>query len=170
MTQAHDLTLLLDNEHERRRDALDTDGAELVIQRALQAGLDTLEDTGQMPGVITGNALEISALLTGDEQVQQLNRDYRHQDKPTNILSFPQLDHDTPSWPDDAVIPLGDLALAFETVASEAKARDITVSQHVSHLVVHGLFHLVGFDHDHDHSAEAMETLEVRAMQRLGLK
>jgi len=124
---------------------------------------------GLLPAMLAGRAVEVSAVLTDDAQVQILNRDYRGKDKPTNVLSFPQLDEMAESLPDDAAIPLGDLALAYETVASEAKARDIDIGQHVTHLVVHGLLHLVGFDHEDDHSAEAMEQLEIQVMKRLGL-
>ena len=161
------LNLLVDLEHATWQDALTAPQAHL--ETALHAALDELSAQGKLPAMLAGRTVEVSALLTDDAQVQTLNRDYRGKDKPTNVLSFPQLDDMMDGLPDDAEIPLGDLVLAYETVASEAKARDIEIGQHVSHLMVHGLLHLLGFDHEDDHSAEAMEQLEITVMKRLGL-
>jgi probable rRNA maturation factor len=115
---------------------------------------------------------EISILFTDDEDVRRLNRDFRGKDRPTNILSFPML-------PPDAIAPalaapegsllLGDLALAYETCASEAAAQGKSLAAHVTHLVVHGVLHLLGFDHEEEAPAEAMETLERSILARLGI-
>lgn len=171
MTADHTIALLLDIEHDDWIAGLAPKQADSLITQAIRAALETLKTAGELPQSLAGRAVEVSAVLTDNDQVQALNRDYRGKDKPTNILSFPQFDADEThaGLPDDAAILLGDLVLAFETVASEAKARDIPIWQHVTHLVIHGLLHLVGFDHVDDNSAVAMEQLEVQAMASIDL-
>ena len=109
---------------------------------------------------------EVSVLLTTDEAVRALNRDWRGRDAATNVLSFPA--EPVPGLP-DAAQPLGDLALAWETVAQEAEARGVPPLDHAAHLIVHGLLHLVGYDHTDGASARVMEALERRAMTAMGL-
>lgn len=108
----------------------------------------------------------ISVLFTSDSSVQILNRDYRDKDKPTNVLSFPS--DLIPGLPEEHQ-PLGDLALAFETCAREAAEKGIPAQDHATHLIVHGLLHLLGYDHLEDEEAEAMEGLERRVLKRLGI-
>lgn len=99
---------------------------------------------------------EMSVLLADDAAVQALNRAWRGIDKPTNVLSFPA------AAPKAAGIPalLGDVAIAFETVAREAGEEEKPFLHHLAHLVVHGYLHLLGYDHGTDSEAEAMEALE----------
>jgi probable rRNA maturation factor len=112
--------------------------------------------------------LEISLLLTDDAQVRQLNRDYRHKDKPTNVLSFPALDDDTPIPPEGPVL-LGDVIIARETTEREAYEESKSLKNHLSHLVVHGVLHLLGYDHIEDDEAEEMESLERSILGALGV-
>ncbi len=107
----------------------------------------------------------INVLLADNATVQRLNREYREIDKPTNILSFPQIEE----WDDaEAVLELaqsddpvlGDLILAWDVVKTEAAAQNKTIADHVAHLLVHGTLHLLGYDHLEDDEAEAMEALE----------
>jgi probable rRNA maturation factor len=112
-------------------------------------------DTGDLPL----DRVEISLVLGDDALVQRLNRDYRGVDKPTNVLSFAALDDDGP-LPSDGPVLLGDVVLAYETMRAEAEADGKTISAHLSHLVVHGVLHLLGYNHSEDEEAEAMETLE----------
>lgn len=116
--------------------------------------------------------LEVSVLFTSDAEVHTLNREWRGRDKPTNVLSFPMLDRGdllalrTEGPPE----LLGDIALAHETCAREATDKGVTLEAHATHLIVHGLLHLAGHDHvDSDAQAEAMESLEVKALAILGL-
>jgi probable rRNA maturation factor len=115
---------------------------------------------------------EISVLFTDDADVRRLNRDYRGKDAPTNILSFPMLAPDTVAAalaaPSGSLL-LGDLALACETCRAEAAAQGKYASAHVTHLVVHGVLHLLGHDHGADAPAEAMEALERRILAGLGV-
>lgn len=116
--------------------------------------------------------VEISVRLTDDAEVHALNRDFRGKDKPTNVLSFPQIQPDlleVMSNSDDGEILLGDIVLARETCAREAAEKSIAIADHAMHLIVHGTLHLVGYDHLDDASAEAMEALEVKALASLGI-
>lgn len=116
--------------------------------------------------------VEIAVRLTDDAEVQTLNRDFRGKDKPTNVLSFPQVQDDLLEGlanSDDGEILLGDIVLARETCAREAEERAISIADHATHLIVHGTLHLVGYDHGDDASAGAMEALEVKALASLGI-
>lgn len=117
-------------------------------------------------------AVEVAVRLTGDAEVQTLNRQYRHKDAPTNVLSFPMVQPDLLDGlanSDDGEVLLGDIVLAAETVAAEAKEKNIAVAAHTAHLIVHGLLHLLGCDHDDGPAADHMESLEVAALALLGL-
>ncbi len=97
---------------------------------------------------------EVSVLLTDDEAVRVLNRNWRGIDKPTNVLSFPQ------SGDAGRFALLGDIAIAYETATREAAAEGKPFLHHLAHLAVHGFLHLMGYDHETDSQAEAMEGLE----------
>lgn len=116
--------------------------------------------------------LEASILFTSDEEVHLLNREWRGRDRPTNVLSFPMLArHDLLALP-DAGPPalLGDIALAHGTCAREAAEKGVSLKDHATHLIVHGLLHLAGHDHVESHAqAEAMEALEVKALAILAI-
>jgi probable rRNA maturation factor len=111
------------------------------------------------------HAAEISVLLTDDAHVRELNRQWRAQDKATNVLSFPAPEQHGQPGPRH----LGDIALAFETLVREADSESKTLADHFSHLVVHGAFHLLGYDHELEAEAEIMEALEVKALAALGI-
>ena len=120
----------------------------------------------------TSTTIEISIRLTSDAEVRTLNKQYRQQDKPTNVLSFPMVQPDliaTLANTDDGEVLLGDIVLAYETCAREAAARNVPVQDHATHLIVHGVLHLLGYDHMTDSDAEAMEAIEADIMASLGL-
>ena len=108
---------------------------------------------------------ELSIVFTGDAAVAELNRRWRGKAGPTNVLSFPAANAAGGGQPGT----LGDIVLAAGVVATEADAQGKPLANHTAHLIVHGLLHLLGYDHAEDATAEAMERLEVRAMARLGL-
>lgn len=109
---------------------------------------------------------EVSVTLADDAAVRELNREWRGKDKPTNILSFPMVQ----LRPGDRPGPLlGDLIVARETLEREAVAEGKSAPDHFRHLLVHGTLHLVGFDHETDADADAMEALEVRVLAGLGI-
>jgi len=114
---------------------------------------------------------QAALLLTHDEAMQQLNHDFRGHDKPTNILSFPQFgaqDIQQLSVQKPSVF-LGDLAMGYQYVAAEAKSEHKILLDHVTHLMIHGILHLLNYTHDTGQDAEQMERLEKTVMQDLGL-
>lgn len=111
---------------------------------------------------------EILVLLTSDDDVRELNRTWRGKDKPTNVLSFP-FPQDAPLPPGETR-PLGDVALAFETVEMESATQGKTLRDHTLHLIVHGTLHLLGYDHETEAEAETMEALERRILASLGIE
>lgn len=116
--------------------------------------------------------VEVAVRLTDDAEVQRLNRDFRGKDKPTNVLSFPQVQADlleSLDNSDDGEILLGDIVLARETCAREAEEKGVSLADHATHLIVHGTLHLVGYDHMDEVGATAMEALEVKALASLGV-
>ncbi len=116
--------------------------------------------------------LMVSLLFTTDAEVHALNREWRQRDKPTNVLSFPMLERaelETLAQ-DGPPVMLGDIALAHETCAREAAEKGVSLADHATHLIVHGLLHLAGHDHvESDQQAEAMEALETRILAKLGI-
>lgn len=108
---------------------------------------------------------EISIVFAADEFVRALNAEHRGKDAPTNVLSFPNGFEAPPGAP----LLLGDVVLARETVVREAAEQDKPVADHVTHLLVHGILHLCGWDHERPAEARAMEALEVDILARLGV-
>ncbi len=106
-----------------------------------------------------GRAAEASIILTNDAEIHTLNREYRNIDKPTNVLSF-ELGDD---------ILLGDIYISLDTVLREARAQGISVEAHTAHMVVHGVLHLLGFDHLDDAQAATMEGKEIKALAKIGI-
>lgn len=114
---------------------------------------------------------EISIFLTNDDYIRELNRDYRHKDAPTNVLSFPQYDLGEIKMLDQKGqnILLGDVVLSIETLQKEAIGQNKRVMDHVIHLYIHSILHLLGFDHEEDQQAQEMETMEIQFLQTLNI-
>ena len=109
---------------------------------------------------------ELSVVFSSDAHIRTLNAGWRGKDKPTNVLSFPAF----PVKPGEELPPmLGDIVLAFETVEREARDEGKPFEAHLSHLVVHGFLHLLGYDHEEDGEAAAMEGLETAILGRIGI-
>ena len=123
--------------------------AEAVACRAAEAVLADRQTEG-----------EVTVLLCDDEAVAELNQRFRHKEGPTNVLSFPAAVSARPH--------IGDVALAYGVCAREAKAQGKTLEHHLTHLVAHGVLHLLGYDHMTDAEAEEMEALERRILASLG--
>ncbi|MEZ5840302.1 MAG: rRNA maturation RNase YbeY [Hyphomicrobiales bacterium] len=107
---------------------------------------------------------EICLVLSNDDHVRELNRDFRGKDKPTDVLSFPAAEGFETGDP-----LLGELVFAAETVARDAAADDKPLFDHFTHLVLHGFLHLFGYDHESEEDAEEMERLEADVLARLGI-
>jgi probable rRNA maturation factor len=135
--------------------------AEAIIQRAVATAAETVN-----AGL--GEA-ELAVMLTDDSGIRTLNLNWRGIDKPTNVLSFPALPPTGAGGPDDAPRMLGDIAIAYETTRREADDEQKPFDHHLSHLAVHGFLHLIGYDHEKDDDAEAMETLERGILAQLGI-
>jgi len=110
---------------------------------------------------------ELAIVLTDDSAIKTLNRDWRGQDKPTNVLSFPAARAPAPGKRD--AVALGDIVIAYQTTAREARTERKPLADHLAHLAVHGFLHLVGYDHETTRDAKAMETLEVEILDVLGV-
>lgn len=124
-------------------------GADKLARRAAKAALAAVHE----------GPAEVSLALADDAQVRVLNRDYRGKDKPTNVLSFESGDRPF----------LGDVVLALETVLAEAKDQGKKPADHLTHLVVHGVLHLLGHDHEKTSEARKMEQVEVEVLSGLGV-
>ena len=133
-----------------------------LLRRAARAAVKVAR---RPRGLKAGGTLSLSVALLNDRAVRRLNRDFRGKDKPTNVLSFPA----------DSLarsgrrLELGDIALALGVVRREAKAQGKAAADHLAHLMVHGVLHLLGYDHETDQDAATMEGLERKALAALGI-
>ncbi|MDP9196376.1 MAG: rRNA maturation RNase YbeY [Pseudomonadota bacterium] len=148
----------------------DLSGLDAVVNRAVRAAIAVADLPEEVRGA---KELEVTVILSDDETVQDLNRTWRGKDKPTNVLSFPFLEPggegETASGNTCFPLILGDVILAFQTVAAEAVQQDKPLDHYVSWLVVHGILHLLGYDHETDAEATRMERLETRILRDLGI-
>ena len=115
---------------------------------------------------------ELGVLLADDETLRHLNNAYRGQDRATNVLAFPTFesrDQVTAAHPATSPILLGDVVLAYETAVAESAAARISLDDHLCHLVVHGVLHLLGYDHGQDDEAADMQQLEAMALAAIGI-
>lgn len=129
-------------------------------------GLETLAD-------MAGPVVEVSLVFTNDDNIHRLNRDYRGKDNPTNVLSFPDTELNLTTLREaattDEPLILGDIVFALETVRQEAQAQNKKLENHVVHLLVHGLLHLVGYDHIEQDEADVMEALEIDILREFDI-
>ena len=113
----------------------------------------------------------VNVCLSNDEEVWRLNKEFRNMDKPTNVLSFANLDFaDFETSPNGEITELGDIIIAFETMQKEAKIESISFKAHYCHLLTHGFLHILGFDHIEDDEAEYMESFETAILAKLGIE
>lgn len=135
-----------------------------MVQRVLEQAAGFLREEMKQP--FPPHPAELSLVFTDDESIREINAEWRNQDKPTNVLSFPAF----PVTPGKMPGPmLGDIVIARETVEREAVELEKTFDDHLTHLMVHGFLHLFGYDHMEKEEAEEMETLETRILATLGL-
>jgi probable rRNA maturation factor len=139
--------------------------AEAWTRRAAQQALAIAKTDGRE---IAAPA-ELSVVLGDDALVRRLNRDYRGQDRPTNVLSFPAWSPRDDGAPASVPLLLGDVVVSLETARAEAAAEEKPLAHHLCHLVIHGALHLLGYDHEREAEADRMERLEAAALARLGV-
>lgn len=136
-----------------------SDELQALARRAVDACFSKLD-------VSPPRQCELGLTFTDDAHIAALNAEWRSKQGPTNVLSFPVVE----MRPGDALPPmLGDIAIAFETVSREAQEQGKPFIDHLTHLIVHGLLHLLGYDHIEDDEAEAMESLERRILRHLAI-
>ena len=142
--------------------AWETVSARAAVAAVREAARAALADLAPCPG-----SWELSVLLTDDAAIADLNREWRGKDGPTNVLSFPG-DEDEPVAGGPPAM-LGDVIVAHGTLVREADAAGIPFGDHLRHLVVHGVLHLLGYDHENDADAEEMENRETEILAGLGV-
>lgn len=130
----------------------------MLVDRVLEATLHVLE--------FDDVDSELSLVFTDDANIRTINAKWRHIDKATNVLSFPAFPIQSGQRPGPI---LGDIVIARETVQREAQEENKSFDDHLSHLIVHGLLHLTGYDHQNDEEAEQMESLERKILASLGI-
>ena len=116
--------------------------------------------------------IEISIVLTNDAEVQILNKNYRKKDRPTNVLSFPTFDAkdmENDIFFKQNFITLGDIILSFQTIKKEAEEQNKTFDNHLTHLIIHSILHLIGYDHETKNEAKIMEQLEIDLLKKLAI-
>jgi len=156
-----------------------SDLVDLVIEDERWAALDmgTLAETAARAALNVANVqpdYEICIMGCNDARIAELNAEFREKPTATNVLSWPAFELSPESEGGQPTPPpqgesLGDIAIAYETCAREAVEKGITMQAHVTHLVVHGCLHLLGYDHETDKDATLMEELEVKALVSMGV-
>lgn len=140
---------------------------------ATRAATAAIRATPQRDWLAHPVQIEIAVRLTSDDEVHTLNRQYRDKDRPTNVLSFPMVQPDlldtVTQGSDDGEVLLGDIVLAHGVCTAEAAEKGVSVEDHATHLIVHGVLHLLGHDHGTDAEAEVMEGLERDVLAGLGI-
>jgi probable rRNA maturation factor len=142
------------------------DDPEAICRRAVTAAFERVRTPSWLAHV------ELGVLLADDATLQRLNADHRGEDHATNVLSFPTFEgilDEAPAHLPPGPVPLGDVVLALETVCAEAAAERKPLLDHVSHLLVHGCLHLLGYDHQTAADAARMEGLERAILEQLGI-
>jgi probable rRNA maturation factor len=124
-----------------------------TVRRAVEAALTKQKQ----------KKVALAIVLSHDVEVQTLNRDYRKKDKPTNVLSFPD------GSVEEGVRQLGDIILAYDIIAREAAEQQKPIKAHITHLTIHGVLHLLGFDHETEKEAAVMESIEISVLKRMGI-
>ncbi len=157
-----DIDILVDSEnwHINHKDI------ELFARGTLSLCLHHLRNEELLKGF---QSIELSCLLSHDERIQDLNYQFRKKDKPTNVLSFASCDLKTKVFEMNDSLMIGDIIISYETLAREAQEQNKTFENHFRHLLIHGLLHLLGYDHIEDDEAEEMEQLEIALLSSFGV-
>lgn len=162
----HELNLIIDEPRWEQALSNVSVVAEKVFSAALSYTLEREDFDFCPPGI----SLSFNLSLSNDRQVQSLNKEFRGLDKPTNVLSFANIDDpDFASPPLDTLLEMGDIIIALETLEKESTLKNITLHDHFCHLFTHGVLHLMGFDHQKDDEAEYMEEFEVQILSQLNI-
>ncbi len=143
----------------------DSAGGQAAMERLISDAAAAVLAATPLPADLAGRGCEVSVVLTDDARMQEMNRTWRGIDKPTDVLSFPG---DDGFAPPDMPVPLGDIVLARQTMLRDAALLHRDLPHHLSHIAVHGLLHLLGWDHEVAAEAEEMEAQERLVLRELG--
>jgi len=141
-----------------------------VCKESLELVFPTIINSLKKEHLINSNRsgmIEVSILLTDNKRIQELNKYFSGKNKPTNVLAFPA---DLSNIPNESNLLVGDIILAWETILNEANRDNKSISSHVSHLLIHGFLHLLGYDHQSDTASKQMENLEIMCLKILKIK
>ncbi len=147
--------------------------ASLSLEDFAQDIISLTLSMADLPAELTDREIEVCVVLTDDSEIHTLNRDYRGMDKPTNVLSFANLDSDSAEDElamEDMPFSLGDVIIAWDTMQREAIEQHKKFEDHLSHMMVHGTLHLLGYDHMDDGDAAVMEGLEIRILEKINVE
>jgi probable rRNA maturation factor len=149
---------------------------DIVVESPLWDAMPEAEQTlrravAEAAAALSTKRAELAIVLTNDSAIRLLNRGWRGVDAATNVLSFPTSSHANAAGEGRLAAPrlLGDIVLAYETIAREARDEHKTFADHVAHLAVHGFLHLLGYDHERDDDADRMEKIEREILARLAI-
>lgn len=117
------------------------------------------------------NTIELSITFTNDEEIKEINKNYRQKDSATNVLSFPLFEKEfLNEYNKSPYVALGDVVLSLNTIEKEAKEQNKSFNDHLTHLLIHSLLHLFGYDHIKDSDAEKMEEIEVKILENINIE
>jgi probable rRNA maturation factor len=158
----------------RSKKWLEIDGPEKLVEKLIKKLIPLTE----LKGIVTKEfTLEIAVSLVSNPQIKKINSDFRSKDKATNILSFPNLDHDLIHQEglkklvkNSDYLCLGDIVISYDKVKVEAEKQNKSFNCHLTHLILHSILHLIGYDHEDDTQAKEMENLEIKILESLGIK
>ncbi len=137
--------------------------------------VESLCKSSVIPEIYSGKNIHINIVLSNDENIQILNHNFRGKDKATNVLSFALIDDDeidmiiSQCEHSEENIPVGDIVIALETIKREAKEQNKTLNNHFQHMLIHGILHILGYDHINDDDARVMENLEIDILNSLNI-
>ncbi len=142
-----------------------------ICQTTFDTAIEYLKLNNLSKLLTVAKPLNINLLLSDNNKIQDLNKEFRNLDKPTNVLSFANIDD--PEFEQyiqyEDIIELGDIIIALETMENEANIKQISLQNHLCHLLIHGILHLFGYDHQEDEEAEEMENIEILILQQLNI-
>lgn len=167
MAMNNSLTIIIDDENWLKESA----APDIWCRQVFSEALAYLQKQHQNIKIGFNKPICINLSLSNNVEVQKLNNSFRGLNKPTNVLSFANIDDDA-FWKEQELSPeteLGDIIIALETLKKEAEQKHIPLQNHLAHLLVHGILHLFGFDHQTDVDADKMENIEIEILQRLNI-
>lgn len=136
-----------------------------AVDKKLTPSVSRLKKWAKVPLTLHKKEVELTIRIVDEKEITMLNLQYRHKNKPTNVLSFP---FDMPDVISDEIFILGDIVICAEVVNSQAKIAGKKNDAHWAHMVIHGTLHLLGYDHERDADAEKMEQQEISILKSLG--